>query len=82
VILTAENRKIRRKTCSSATRSTANPTLTGLGANPGLHGVRPSLLTPKESAGFNLAAWDNGTAPSHGFPLLTVIPVSRVAQSV
>jgi hypothetical protein len=42
MILTAENRRARRKTCPSATLSTTNPTRIDLGANPGLRGERPA----------------------------------------
>jgi hypothetical protein len=40
--LTGENRNTRRKTCSSATLSTTNPTWTDPGSNPGLRGERPA----------------------------------------
>jgi hypothetical protein len=42
MILTGENRRTRRKTCPSATLSTANPTWIDPGANPGLRGERPA----------------------------------------
>jgi hypothetical protein len=40
--LTGENRSAQRKTCSSATLSTTNPTWTDTGWNPGLRGERPA----------------------------------------
>jgi hypothetical protein len=40
--LTGENRSTRGKTCSRATLSTTNPTLTDPGSNPGLLGERPA----------------------------------------
>jgi hypothetical protein len=40
MILTGENRRTQRKTCSSATLSTTNPTWIEPGANPGLSGER------------------------------------------
>jgi hypothetical protein len=40
-ILTAENRRTRRKTYSSVTLSTTNPTWIDPGVNPGLHGEGP-----------------------------------------
>jgi hypothetical protein len=42
MILTGENRRTRRKTCTSATLSTTNPTWIDPGANPGLCGETPS----------------------------------------
>jgi hypothetical protein len=42
MILTRENRRTRRKTCSSATLSITNPIWTSLGANPGLRGGQPT----------------------------------------
>jgi hypothetical protein len=42
IILTEENRRTRRKTCSSATLSTTNTTWIDTGANPGLRGERPA----------------------------------------
>jgi hypothetical protein len=36
------NRKTRRKACHSAPLSTTNPTMTDLGANPGLRGEKPA----------------------------------------
>jgi hypothetical protein len=41
-ILTEENRRTRRKTCSSATLSTTSLTWIDLGANPGLRGEGPA----------------------------------------
>jgi hypothetical protein len=41
MILTGENRKTRRKTCSSVTLPTTNPTWADLGANQGLHCEKP-----------------------------------------
>jgi hypothetical protein len=41
-ILTGENRRTRRKTCSVAILSTTNPTWIDPGANPGLRGERPA----------------------------------------
>jgi hypothetical protein len=41
-ILTGENRRIRRKTCPSATLSTTNPAWIDPGANPGLSDERPA----------------------------------------
>jgi hypothetical protein len=38
MIVTGENRRTLRKTCTSATVSTQDPTWTNLGTNPGLHG--------------------------------------------
>ena len=38
LIMTGENRNTRKKACRSETLSTANPVLTGLGSNLGLHG--------------------------------------------
>jgi hypothetical protein len=38
MILTGENQRTLRRTCSSATLSTTNPTWTDLGINLGLHG--------------------------------------------
>jgi hypothetical protein len=40
--LTGENRRIRRKTCPSATSSNTNPTRTDLSANAGLRGEKPA----------------------------------------
>jgi hypothetical protein len=40
--LTRENRRIRRKTCPSATLSSTNPTWTYSGSSPGLRGERPA----------------------------------------
>jgi hypothetical protein len=40
--LTGENRRTRRKTCSSVTLFTTNPTWIDLGAKPGLRGERPA----------------------------------------
>jgi hypothetical protein len=40
--LKGENRITRRKSCSSATLSTTNPTWTDPGSNPGLRGERPA----------------------------------------
>jgi hypothetical protein len=42
MILTGENRRTRRKTCSGATLSTTNPTWIEPGANPGLRSERPA----------------------------------------
>jgi hypothetical protein len=42
MILTGENRRIRRKTFSSATFSTTNLTWIDEGANPGISGDRPA----------------------------------------
>jgi hypothetical protein len=40
--LTGENRRIRGKTCPSASLSTTNPTWTDPGSNTGLRGERPA----------------------------------------
>jgi hypothetical protein len=42
MILTRGNWRTRSKTCPSATWSTINLTLTGLGSNPSLRGQRPA----------------------------------------
>jgi hypothetical protein len=42
-ILTAENRRTRRKPCPSATFPTTNPTWIDPGANRGLRGERPAV---------------------------------------
>jgi hypothetical protein len=54
---TGEDRRIRGKTCPSATLSTTNPTWTDPGSNPGLCGGRPAAnrlshgTAPKVSLG-------------------------------
>jgi hypothetical protein len=45
MILTEENRRTRRKICSSATLSTTNHTWIDPGANPALRGERPRHLS-------------------------------------
>jgi hypothetical protein len=42
MMLTEEKRSTGRETCNSATLSTKNPTLTGLGLNPSLRCERPA----------------------------------------
>jgi hypothetical protein len=42
IILTGENRRTRRKICSSAILYAINPTWIDPGANPGLHSERPA----------------------------------------
>jgi hypothetical protein len=46
VIVTAENRRTRRKTCPSATFSTTHPRWTDLGTNPGRRGEKPATKRP------------------------------------
>jgi hypothetical protein len=47
MIFTRENPRTRRKTSSSVTLSTANPTWTNPEANPGLRGERPATKPPE-----------------------------------
>jgi hypothetical protein len=42
-----ENRNVPRKTCPRATLSTTNVTCIGLGSNPGLHDVKPAIISLK-----------------------------------
>jgi hypothetical protein len=46
MIMTGENRRFQRKTCSSATSPTAYPTWTTLGANPVLRDEKPATNRP------------------------------------
>jgi hypothetical protein len=54
MILTGQNRRTQRKTCPSATSSTANPTSTDQGANSELRGERPVTNRLSHST----AQWD------------------------
>jgi hypothetical protein len=46
MILTGENRRTRKKGCRGSTLCTTKPTLTDLGANPGLSGKKPTKSRP------------------------------------
>jgi hypothetical protein len=52
IILTGENRRTRRKTCTSATLSTTNPTWTDPGPNPGSRGNRPATYRLSHGTAF------------------------------
>jgi hypothetical protein len=69
MILTGENRRTRRKTCTSATLSITNPTYTALGANKGLRDEKPATNYLRYDT--TLSPYDT-CPPLSGLVLLTV----------
>jgi hypothetical protein len=57
MILTGENRRTRRKTCTSATLSTTNPTWINPGANPDLHGEMPATDDLSHDTALRAVTW-------------------------
>ena len=70
-MMTGKNRSTARKTCPSATLSTTNLTLTGLGFEPGLCGERTATDRPNHGNDLNYMSWFRSyravNTPRHGY---------------